>query len=195
MKKILIINLFFAAAILQIATPLSMIVRRETVLKSGVQFKFKAQPIDPFDAFRGRYVAIRIQGDEISAPQGEYFKYGQNIYAHIRVDETGFAGFSTGSAEKPQGIPYISAKVLYPPEDRQPESKLRLSLPIDRYYMEENIAPAAERVYREHLRTDKQDAYVLVRVKDGFAVIEGLFVGGVPIEEAARASRANAGSK
>jgi uncharacterized membrane-anchored protein len=64
--------------------------------------------------------------------------------------------------------------------------KVYLDLPIDRYYMEEKAAPAAERVYRQHTQRDKQDAYVTVRVKDGFAVIEGLFVGGQKIEDAVR---------
>ena len=59
-----------------------------------------------------------------------------------------------------------------------------LEVPLDRYYMEETAAPRAERLYREHNRQGEQDAYVVVRVKNGFPVIESLYVGGEKIEDA-----------
>ncbi|MDD5136646.1 MAG: hypothetical protein PHN63_04800, partial [Candidatus Omnitrophica bacterium] len=57
---------------------------------------------------------------------------------------------------------------------------------IDRYYMEEKAAPAAERAYRQSAQRDTQDAYIIVRIKDGFAIIENLYVGGQKIEDAVR---------
>ena len=56
MKSKLIIGLFLGVSFIQIITPLSMIIKRESVLKNGGQFKFKTAPVDPYDAFRGRYV-------------------------------------------------------------------------------------------------------------------------------------------
>jgi hypothetical protein len=78
---------------------------------------------------------------------------------------------------------WIMAKVKYVSGD-----KVFLDLPIDRYYMEEKSAPAAERVYRQFAQRNKQDAYIVVRIKDGFAVIESLYVGGQKIEDAVRAN-------
>lgn len=181
MKNNLIIGIFLCLASIQIVTPLSMITRRESVLKNGVQFKFKTAPVDPYDAFRGRYVALRIEGDNVSRPKGVPLNYGQNVYALIAIDEQGFAKFSTLSTSKPQGVPYIQVKVRYVSGDN-----VQLDLPFDRYYMEEKAAPVTEEIYRQHSRQDKQDAYLLVRVKDGFAVIEELYVGGRRIEEAVR---------
>jgi hypothetical protein len=51
--------------------------------------------------------------------------------------------------------------------------------------MEEKAAPAADKLYRQG-SSKKQNAYVLVRIKDGFVVIESLYVGGRPIEEAVK---------
>jgi hypothetical protein len=48
--------------------------------------------------------------------------------------------------------------------------------------MEESAAPLAEKVYREHSRRGKEDAYVTVKIKDGFVVVDGLYVGGKKIE-------------
>jgi len=179
MKKGLIIGLFCAVALIQISTPLSMIAKRESVLRVGEQFRFKTAPVDPYDAFRGRYVALAIVENTAPAPQGVKFNYGDKVYALISVDEEGFANFSEARAVRPKNGAYIEAEVdnIYP-------SGVLLGLPIDRYYMEEEAAPAAERLYRAHSRRGKQDAYILVRVKDGLAVIEALYVGDKPIEEA-----------
>lgn len=178
MRKELFIGLFSGLILLQIATPLSMIIKRELVLKNGMPFRFRTVPVDPYDAFRGRYVALRVEASKAIKPEGVNLKYGQKIYALIDVDEQGFAKISRITAQKPQGAAYLTAKVAY-----FSGAEVNINLPIDRYYMEEKAAPQAEKIYREHNRTDKKDAYVLVRIKDGFAVIESLYVGDQRIEE------------
>lgn len=179
MKNSLIIGVFLCLASIQIITPLSMITKRESVLKNGEQFKFKTAPFDPYDAFRGRYVALRIEEDKALSPQGMSLNAGQMVYVPIAVDEQGFAKLVTVTTSRPRGVSYIQTKVRY-----ISSGNVYLNLPIDRYYMEEKAAPVAEKIYRQHSRRDKQDAYVLVRVKDGFVVIEALYVGGKRIEEA-----------
>lgn len=181
MKNNLIIGVFLCLASIQIVTPLAMITKREAVLKNGAQFKFKTAPVDPYDAFRGRYVALRLEEDNVPDLKGVKLNPGQNVYAIIVIGEQGFAKLTTVATGRPQGISYIQAKVRYVSND-----KVQLELPIDRYYMEEKAAPTAERVYREYSRRDKQDAYVLVRIKDGFAVIESLYIGGKRIEDVVR---------
>lgn len=183
MKATTIIGLFFCLALAQIVTPLSMIAKRESVLKNGEQFKFKTAPVDPYDAFRGRYVALRIEEDYVPEVKELSLSSGKAVYALIDVDNQGFAKFTTVVTSRPRGKSYIQTKVRY-----ISGNKVYLDLPIDRYYMQEKAAAAAERVYGQHTRGDKQDAYVTVRVKDGFAVIEGLFVGGQKIEDAVRKS-------
>lgn len=182
MRKQLIIGLFVGVALAQIVTPLSMITKRESVLQAGEQFKFKVAPVDPYDAFRGRYVALRIMEDKVATPSGHKLDFGQRVFAHIAVDGQGFARFCAVSTVRPQGVSYIEATVSGYSRNKQ----VRLDLPFDRYYMEEKKAPLAERIYQRHARRGKEDAYLTVRVKDGFAVIEQLYVGGKRIEDAVR---------
>ncbi len=181
MKGRILIGLFFCVAAVQIITPLSMIRRQEAVLKEGVPFKFKTAPVDPFDAFRGRYVALRLEQETVPRPKGFTLTRGQVVYAPIAVDEEGFAVFPEVLTERPAGVPYIQTKVRYLSHD-----KIHLDLPIDRYYMEEKAAPVADRIYWRRRGRDRQDAYAVVRVKDGQAVLEALYVGGRRIEEAVR---------
>jgi hypothetical protein len=81
--------------------------------------------------------------------------------------------------------------------------------------MEESLAPAAERAYREAMsrrgggdantgvlaregtsaRVLARESYAILRVLDGRAVIEGVVVDGVSIEQAARAVQADAAGR
>ncbi len=178
MREELIIGLFSGLILVQIAAPLSMIVKRESVLKNGVSFRFKTAPVDPYDAFRGRYVALGVEANKAVKPQGIDLRSGQKVYVQIIVDENGYAKMSQVTTQKPKDPAFLTAKVSY-----LSGNNVFLNLPIDRYYMEEKAAPQAEQIYRKHSRRDKQDAYVVVKIKDGFAVIEGLYVGGQRIEE------------
>lgn len=184
MKSKLIIGLFLGVFFIQISTPLSMIIKRESVLKNGRQFKFKTAPVDPYDAFRGRYVALQIENNYVPAIKETKLSGGQTVYALIDIDSQGFAKFTTVTTVRPQGKLYIQTKVQYVSGD-----KMYLDLPFDRYYMEEKAAPMAERIYQEHAQRGRQDAYVMVRIKDGFAVIESLYVGGQRIEDALKQER------
>lgn len=174
------VGLFLCLACLQVASPLSMIVKREIVLKSGGQFKFKTAPVDPYDAFRGRYVALRLEGSSVAVPENIKFKNGQTVYVLINTDEE-YAKLTGVVTNRPVGKPYMQAGLQY-----IANGKAYLNLPIDRYYMEEKSAPLAENIYRQANQANKQEAYVLVRIKDGFVVIEGLYVGGQKIEDAVR---------
>ena len=187
MKNRLMIRLFLSLALLQLVVPASMILKREIVLKQGVQFKFKVAPVDPYDAFRGRYVALRIDDNYIPEAQETKLMYGQAVYALIAVDAQGFAKLAGVTINRPGDKMYIRANVANTTYDH----KVYLDLPINRYYLEEKAAPLAERIYQRHVQSDKKDAYVLVRIKDGFAVIESLYVGGQRIEDAVKKEARN----
>ena len=60
-------------------------------------------------------------------------------------------------------------------------TNVQVRLPIDRYYLPEDEAPAAERAYREHSRATNRQAEVVVRVRKGDLVVEDLLVEGKPI--------------
>lgn len=175
MKKEYVIGLFALLILVQIAVPVSMIAQREATLKNGTAFRFKTAPVDPYDAFRGRYVAIRVDVAKVGY-QGR-LNYGQKVFALLDVDGNGFAQVSGVSLQKPAGVAYLKA-TAYPVGNKE----VRIDLPIDRYYMEEKAAPRAEALYRQHSRRDKQDAYVTVRIRDGFAVVDGLYINDQKIE-------------
>ncbi|MEW6573858.1 MAG: GDYXXLXY domain-containing protein [Bacillota bacterium] len=181
-----VLGLFVLLALIQTAVPVWMIVHRETTLKTGRLFKFRTAPVDPYDAFRGRYVAITIENSAAPADGASVPKPGQKVYVHITEDSEGFAAFDKATVRRPEGDSYIQTRVNFIINEPS-GSKVYFEVPFDRYYMEETAAPAAEDAYRQYSSLPgRSDAYVTVRVKDGFAVLEELYVGGKPIREFVR---------
>jgi len=165
--------------VIQLAVPAFMIARREHALSAGRAFKFRTAPVDPYDAYRGRYVALNFEAAAVKgirAPSG--VEHGQRIYALLGEDEKGFAKVTGLSRVQPSGVPYLRAVMRYPSD-----LEVSLDLPCDRYYMDEDQAPIAESAYRQHSQRQTADAYAVVRVLGAQAVIEELFVGGLPIRD------------
>ncbi|MBI2437541.1 MAG: GDYXXLXY domain-containing protein [Lentisphaerae bacterium] len=179
-----VLALMAAMFLAQWAVPASIIWRYEQALANGQVFKFKTRPVDPYDAFRGRYVALGFAQE--SAPLAgarQRFEGGQKIFALIENDTNGFAnGFARikwVSFERPQTGAYFNVQTRYYSPNWPTNVAIRF--PFDRYYLNEKLAPAAEAAYREHSQRGQQDAYVTVRVQNGLAVIEDLYVAGQPI--------------
>jgi len=175
----IVLPAFILMAIVQMAVPASMIIRYETTLSSGKQFKFKTAPVDPYDAFRGRFVALNIEGNNAEVPTGTNFVAGEKVYGQINIDKKGFAFMDKVSREKPDSGDYLKTVVNYSAN----AGKVSLALPFNRYYMEEESAPLAEQAYNRRSNIITNDAYITVRILNGNGVIEGLFIGGKTILE------------
>lgn len=159
MKKTVLLVLILAI-IVQIAVPSYMIWEKYDILKKGEEVRIKVAPIDPYDAFRGRYVSLWYEDD---------LTYEERCgkYGILEIDEDGFATVKKAVKEKPKDKLYITSK-----DDEY------FYIPLDRYYMEETLAPKAE----EMLSEDKE-AYVTIRIKEDKAVVSGLYIDGQRIEK------------
>ncbi len=172
------IGLFAVLAVAQISVPVYMIWHRETTLHDGRQFRFQTAPVDPYDAFRGRYVALQMAQNSAPITGDEKFAFNQKVIAHLEEDDKGFARIVKVTSEQPAGDAHVQCRV-----STITDSLVFLQFPFDRYYMDEEAAPAAEAAYFAYSRREVQDVYVTVRVKDGFAVVEELYIAGMPIKE------------
>jgi uncharacterized membrane-anchored protein len=161
--------LFLALIIVQLAVPSYMIHREERVLAHGKVFRFRTAPFDPYDPFRGRYVALRFASEEIADPKLP--EGTRKVWVELEEDRDGFAKVKGVSETRPPGENVM--KAAFTPK--------RLTFPFNRYYMDEAAAPAVQQAYGDH--TKFGDAYVVVRILDGHAVLQELFIGGMPIRE------------
>ncbi len=174
----LLFGCFALMAVAQLAVPAWMIVSHEEILRTGEVFKFRTAPVNPYDAFRGRYVWLRIDHDSLPVPSGVQWTRGQEVFATIETDTDGFSRLGELRATRPDAGPYLTVRInqIY-------GQTAYLHVPLDHFYMEESLALAAETAYREHTRPNNPTTYITVRIRDGNSVIENLWVDGVPIRE------------
>lgn len=178
MKRRLALGLFLCLALVQLAVPASMIARHELTLQYGRQYRFQTAPVDPYDPFQGRYVALSLQANTAPTLPGITLTLGQRVYAILTEDAAGFATIASLSLAPPGGDTYFQTSVNYVNDDR-----VQIALPFDRYYTDEHLAPAAERAYWQHSRPQAREAYITVRVRKGLAVLEELYIAGKPLRE------------
>lgn len=180
--------LFGVMVVAQLAVPAWMIAGREWTLRNGAVYKFRTAPVDPYDAFRGRYVALAFDANRVPVEDVREWNPGDTVYAVVEEGPDGYARLSAASKTPPAAPNYIRAIAGYTtpigPDspDRQP-SEIVLELPFDRFYMDEFRAPEAEQAYREHSTRSTQDCYAAVRVYKGQAAIEDLYIAGEPMSE------------
>lgn len=181
MNKTLKMYAFAALAVIQLSVAANMIIQNEHLFATGKVFKFRCMPVDPYDAFRGRYVAIGVDRNSISYAAGNMpdFMQNQMVYGLLSTDTGGFSHIAELSADKPRKGDYVKLRISYLSNYN---NTVYFQFPIDRYYMNEEAAPKAESAYWSTWRT-RQVAYMEVFIKEGEAVMKGLYIDGVPIEE------------
>lgn len=182
MSPKVIFGLFVAVAAVQLATPVGQIWKYEDILRTGKPYKFRTAPVDPYDAFRGRYVALNYDGASVPVRKDDALEYRRPAYVSLEQDSNGFAVFGELSSQAPVGRDYVRVEYLYRNWTNTNTAVFRL--PFDKFFMEESAAPRAEEAYRRAGRGSSNTvSYAAVRVKNGRGVIEDLYIQGKPIRK------------
>lgn len=195
LKKVLFIA--FAAIILLI--PIYVAVSSQNVLDNGKLYKFKPMAFDPFDPFRGKYLRVNYQTNDI--PTEFNFEDGETVYVSIGQDQDGFAFFEEAFKSPPKNVDYLKSTVesSFVNEFLQREiemalergdndmetidtrNKVTIKIPdnMNKYFINENAALRAEKVFRRK----RDNCYIGVRIMDGTAILEDIYVFDQPILE------------
>ncbi len=190
-----------------------LIWRYESIVRFGTEVRFRCEAYDPYDPLRGRYLrtTVRERCDAYTGFPEEkdpdiyaYRTYGR-MYAKLEPSTNGLWRVSAvADAPKDDGGLWINptwARIEHSVswgdqkdgESSNDFSKRRrespyvavVSLP-DQLFVNERLAPAAEKVLREATSDSGKEAVAVYRVKDGEIVITDIEIGGRPILELAR---------
>jgi uncharacterized membrane-anchored protein len=164
----------------QLAVPLAGVVVQERTLALGTTWRFRTGPVDPYDAFRGRYVALSfpLARDVRGLPPDA--EAGDKVWGVLGQDEDGFARFERFERRRPDDVDAVRARVVY----AGPDGQGSLELPFSAYYLPEELAPAADRAYAEATRRPGGGtAWVTVKVRHGHAALEDLWLDGRSIRD------------
>lgn len=166
---------FIFVVIFQLAAPLYMAWHWENILQTGQRFYWQTAPVDPYDAFKGRYIDLQFKETTGPISENESLTYGQTAFALIEENSAGSAYIGSVTTKPPEGYPYIKVKVNY-----IQGHNAYIQLPFKRYYLPEGIASAAETAYR---KSAGQTGVAAIRIKDGYGVIEELYIGDKTLTE------------
>jgi hypothetical protein len=182
--KTLRLGIFILVALAQLGVPMMMAWGRIQTLANGRVWKLKTAPVDPEDAVRGRYVMLRFAAED-NYRQAEQLKSIDSIYAILKEGADGFADIDHLSSSP---VPGDSAMKVEPGgfwDEQQ-----RVVFPFRYFWLSEKRAPAAEQAYRENSKRGQQNAYVTIRVRNGDAALEQLYIDNQPLADYLRAQSA-----
>jgi len=182
MKKITVV-LLITTFLFQWFVPLNMIMQQENILQEGTPFKFKTQPIDPNDPFRGKFVVLNYVASRTPIQEGQLWVNGEPVFVKIQNDSDGFAMIA--GLEKIEPVDennYVKAEISRV-WGKNP-TQVRIRYPFERFYMEEHKAPKAEAMFRDLWRDSTTNVYGLVMIHEGRAALEDVLVDGVSIRDA-----------
>ncbi len=186
MKRKIIISIFALAAIVQLAVLGSSIVRYENILTTGKVWKFEIEPVDPYDILRGRYVRLRFKKRKLKVASdffdAEKYYYRKNGYLVLNKKTDGFTEPLEAMNARPESdANWIKCQFR---RNYRNKAEAEVSYPFDRFFMNEKLAPEADKVMRRNSEFMKNNrVYITVRVKDGIGVIENFWVDDTPIAD------------
>jgi uncharacterized membrane-anchored protein len=167
--------LFTVIAVIQLSVVLYMAWQWENILQTGQRFEWETAPVDPYDAFKGRYIDLSFKERSGPIVDSASFTYGQKAYAIIEKNADGKAFISGVSAKQPAGKPYVNVTATY-----VDKGKVHVQLPFRRYYLPEHLAAPAETAYRG---SAGKTGVAAIRLKDGYGVVEELYIDGKTLDQ------------
>ncbi|MEP7015215.1 MAG: GDYXXLXY domain-containing protein [Verrucomicrobiota bacterium] len=173
------VAIFLVVALVQLSAPGSIIWKREQTLRHGRVWKFKTAPVDPLDAIRGRYIALRFAAEAVPSPEPpgpERIPGGAIVYVALKEDADGFARVDRISVAPLKGDDVVKAENGYWRDQAD-----HVSFPFNKLWVSEQNAVAADKAYAENSRRGNENAYVTVRVRDGDAALEQLYIDNQPL--------------
>lgn len=175
--KALSLVVFGIAVLAQWAAPLAQIWTYESTLAQGTLIRLKCSAPDPYDPLRGRYLAVRPQQQAVSVSTELKLENDTPVYGILTAGQDGLSTITSISLTPPGRGDYIRVKV-----GAKYGGSLTIVWPFDRFYINEKLAPEADKWFAENIRSD-QGIIAEVRVHKGRAVLADLSLDGKPFRE------------
>src|SRR5260221_2660993 len=171
--------LFVGMVIIQWAVPAGMIFNTHRILKEGTTYRFRTQPVDPADPFRGNYLHLNFPSPMVITDTLKHYEEDEVVYVSLKADSLRFAYPFDIHKEKPANTDgYLKLRVRYAavsPDTSQARQSVYLEYPFDKMFLEESKASDAEQAYWNS-RNDSVVSYVVVKVLDTDAVLVDVIV-------------------
>jgi hypothetical protein len=172
---------FALAVAAQWLVPLAGVWRQERVLARGATVRIECAAPDPSDPLRGRYLAVQPTETRAPAPPGMPRRRVVHVWATLAVGGDGLARIESLAVEPVRGPTVIRLVARRAWENGGQESaEVALDWPIDRFYLNEQLAPGADKLVAGKTTVAE------LRLLDGRAVLADILLDGVSVRELAK---------
>jgi len=172
---------FFIAIAALIALPLYFILRSENMLadKENI-YRFRpTRLIDPGDVLRGDYLVIDFPRFVEYKGEGNTGR-GAEAYVVVENDSAGYAHFMYVTDEKPSTSNYFTTKIQ---GNRTRSESVWIDVPFEKYFLNEDNAKLAEKLYEIEIRDTGTNMYIEVAIADGESLLKDIYVDSIPLNQ------------
>lgn len=177
---------FALTMLLYLWFPFRLSGERERILENGTLYRFALHDMQAQD-LAGSYVDLYYAVPSSLTASATFYPY-QAAYLPLQTDSEGFASFSDPVAKPPQGD-YLTIEITDIRDER-----LRYTLPgnMRRFYFDEPRAtPEPEPLRPQRPQRQELAAYAEVKIWEGKAAVENLYIENQPVEEYLEAQTRN----
>lgn len=183
MKKLNLLYILLAVTLLaQLLVPASMVFEKKQLYKEGIAHKFRLQPIDPNDPFRGKYMTLSFYNDYFLTDSTQKWTESEPVYLTFENDSLGFAIIKEVFRKAPSHTEdYLETQIRW--TDWNNQSRVFINFPFNRFYLEERKAPRADSLYAVTTRDTSSVCWALVKISKGNAALEDVLIDGKSLIE------------
>ena len=187
-----------------------LIWRYENVVRHGTEVRFRCTAYDPYDPLRGRYLRTTVREDstncvDFASPEENFWEFQNRLFARLEPSSNGLwrvaAVAGTPPADgglwvrpKSTGVDYLLDWTARGKDESWGEfHKRREASPVvvrasfpDQLFLNERLAPAAEKVLREATSDKGKGAVAVYRAKGGEIVLTDIEIDGKSVVALAR---------
>ena len=174
MRRTLAKKSFLALYLIQIVILLLTAYWWYNIANSGQELKFPIKPSTPRELLYGNYIYLNFTNNTLTMEGSDInTKFlNKQIMVSLAKDDQGFAKPHKVSEDTATN-PYVNASAL-----NVSSGVLYIRYPFNKYYINENLA---KKIMSLAVEKQLDNAYALVMVKNGYAVVKDVYINNRPI--------------
>ena len=178
-------KLVWPAFILMVAAqwfvPARLVLQTEHLLKTGKEFKFRTQPINPNEPIYGNTVYLSFKATSARSTSTDTLYTGDPVYVSLSVDSAGYAKITALSKEEPAGqTDFVLAAVDYALGDST--GLIYVKYPFDQMYLEAPKDAVHDGSVSFWEPDTTQVSYAIVMINKGHSALKDVIVDGTSLK-------------
>lgn len=176
-------RLLWASAIIQVLFLGGLLLDYEKTKNEGTLYRLELQAYDPYDMFRGNYMALAFKEDRVKMPPFQP-RWDEKFYVKlIRDPKTGFDRPQMVSLKYPGGDDWVEVRNSGGEVIDGADTMLLFAYMQDRFFMSEDRIKKADEALRKATADSSRRCWAEMRVRKGTAILTDVKIDGKSLKD------------